>query len=98
MPPKKANGEKKTRSSSSSGVGGKKKGPSPYNRMCAILDSYYLMALTNVLRRTPQVYMKSKLAEFKEKYPDMAHKDRFKKVAEEWKVSPENPSNQTKDD
>ncbi|KAG8843508.1 hypothetical protein FRB96_004015 [Tulasnella sp. 330] len=75
MPPKKANGEKKTRSSSSSGVGGKKKGPSPYN-----------------------LYMKSKLAEFKEKYPDMAHKDRFKKVAEEWKLSAENPSNQTKDD
>jgi len=39
--------------------------------------------------------MKSKLAELKEKYPDMAHKDRFKKVAEEWKTSSENPNNQT---
>lgn len=62
------------------------------------------------------VYMKAKLAEFKEKYPDLSHKERyvefsfsipesfscssfnhllisFKKVAEEWKTSSENPAN-----
>ncbi|KAG9049720.1 hypothetical protein FS837_009365 [Tulasnella sp. UAMH 9824] len=75
MPPKKAaNGEKKTKSSTSAGAGGRKKGPSPYN-----------------------IYMKAKLAEFKEKFPDMTHKERFKKVAEEWKTSSENPANKADD-
>ncbi|KAG8903304.1 hypothetical protein FRB99_003463 [Tulasnella sp. 403] len=39
------------------------------------------------------LYMKTKLAEFKEKYPDLTHKERFRKVAEEWKTSSENPNN-----
>ncbi|KAG8930771.1 hypothetical protein FRC03_009460 [Tulasnella sp. 419] len=41
------------------------------------------------------IYMKSKLAEFKVKYPDLTHKERFKKVADEWADSPENPKNKS---
>ncbi|KAG8962555.1 hypothetical protein FRC05_005284 [Tulasnella sp. 425] len=93
MPPKKAaNGEKKTKSSTSAGAGGRKKGPSPYNSKQNSLI-FYAVGLVLIQLLQCAVYMKSKLAEFKEKYPDMTHKERFKKVAEEWKTSSENPAN-----
>ncbi|KAI8592839.1 hypothetical protein BDZ88DRAFT_448885 [Geranomyces variabilis] len=41
-----------------------------------------------------QIYMQKELPIFKEKNPNMAHKDAFRQVAHNWKTSPENPKAQ----
>ncbi|CAO3665553.1 hypothetical protein CU097_014520 [Rhizopus azygosporus] len=42
-------------------------------------------------------FMKTELAKVKKENPDIAHKDAFKKAAENWKNAKENPKNK-KDD
>lgn len=39
------------------------------------------------------VFMKKEMARLKETEPDMPHKDRFKRAAQSWHASKENPKN-----